>query len=68
MMPQPHMNTGVAAEAGDGARTHDPQLGKLMLYQLSYTRVTWILARVQEVSTQLPAIRGRGGRASKHEP
>ncbi len=25
-------------EAGDGARTHDPQLGKLMLYQLSYTR------------------------------
>ena len=26
------------AEAGDGARTHDPQLGKLMLYQLSYTR------------------------------
>ena len=26
------------AEAGDGARTHDPQLGKLMLYQLSYAR------------------------------
>ena len=26
-------------EAGDGARTHDPQLGKLMLYQLSYARV-----------------------------
>jgi hypothetical protein len=26
-------------EAGDGTRTHDPQLGKLMLYQLSYTRV-----------------------------
>jgi hypothetical protein len=26
-------------EAGDGIRTHDPQLGKLMLYQLSYTRV-----------------------------
>ena len=29
------MNT----EAGDGARTHDPQLGKLMLYELSYARV-----------------------------
>jgi|SRR5215212_5149620 hypothetical protein len=28
-----------SAEAGDGARTHDPQLGKLMLYQLSYARV-----------------------------
>jgi hypothetical protein len=26
-------------EAGDGDRTHDPQLGKLMLYQLSYARV-----------------------------
>jgi hypothetical protein len=25
--------------ADDGARTHDPQLGKLMLYQLSYVRV-----------------------------
>ena len=37
--PQPRISTGVAAEAGDGARTHDPQLGKLMLYQLSYARV-----------------------------
>jgi hypothetical protein len=27
-----------AAEAGEGTRTLDPQLGKLMLYQLSYTR------------------------------
>ncbi len=27
------------SRAGDGARTHDPQLGKLMLYQLSYARV-----------------------------
>jgi hypothetical protein len=25
-------------EAGDGIRTRDPQLGKLMLYQLSYSR------------------------------
>ncbi len=24
--------------AGDGTRTRDPQLGKLMLYQLSYAR------------------------------
>jgi hypothetical protein len=30
---------GLSYEAGDGARTHDPQLGKLMLYQLSYARV-----------------------------
>jgi hypothetical protein len=27
------------AKADDGARTHDPQLGKLMLYQLSYVRL-----------------------------
>jgi hypothetical protein len=26
-------------QAGEGARTLDPQLGKLMLYQLSYARV-----------------------------
>jgi hypothetical protein len=32
------------SEAGDGARTHDPQLGKLMLYQLSYAREASILA------------------------
>src|SRR5256885_7818623 len=30
-------------KADDGARTHDPQLGKLMLYQLSYVRVADIL-------------------------
>src|SRR5205823_2090526 len=30
--------------AGNGARTRDPQLGKLMLYQLSYPRVRHILA------------------------
>ena len=28
-------------EAGDGTRTRDPQLGRLMLYQLSYTRVVF---------------------------
>ncbi len=32
------------SEADDEARTRDPQLGKLMLYQLSYARVTAILA------------------------
>src|SRR4051812_48871417 len=37
-------NLALLLEAGDGTRTHDPQLGKLMLYQLSYTRVADILA------------------------
>ena len=27
--------------AGDEVRTRDPQLGRLMLYQLSYTRLWW---------------------------
>jgi hypothetical protein len=31
-------------EADDGDRTRDPQLGKLMLYQLSYVRARPILA------------------------
>src|SRR5215211_3975537 len=31
-------------EADDGVRTRDPQLGKLMLYQLSYVRARIILA------------------------
>jgi hypothetical protein len=32
------------SRADDGDRTRDPQLGKLMLYQLSYVRVGSILA------------------------
>ena len=28
--------------AGNEARTRDPQLGKLMLYQLSYSRITFV--------------------------
>ena len=31
---------GFGSGAGDGVRTRDPELGKLVLYQLSYTRVT----------------------------
>ncbi len=27
--------------AGDETRTRDPQLGRLMLYQLSYARILW---------------------------
>ena len=34
------------SRAGDGVRTRDPQLGKLMLYQLSYVRATRSLAPV----------------------
>jgi hypothetical protein len=37
---------GAFLRADDGARTHDPQLGKLMLYQLSYVRAALIVARI----------------------
>ena len=30
---------GFRSGAGDGVRTRDPELGKLVLYQLSYTRM-----------------------------
>ena len=49
---KPAVSSGFT-EAGDGARTHDPQLGKLMLYQLSYAREPFTVA----------ASSGRGGRA-----
>ena len=32
------MFSGQMAEAADGVRTRDPELGKLVLYQLSYRR------------------------------
>jgi hypothetical protein len=37
---------GAFLEADDGVRTRDPQLGKLMLYQLSYVREASSLAAV----------------------
>ena len=55
--------------AGDGTRTRDQQLGRLWLYQLSYSRVYTIPARYffllsnnNLLSTQSPIISvGRGG-------
>ena len=35
--------------AVNGARTRDPQLGKLMLYQLSYYRKTFGTAKVVKI-------------------
>jgi len=31
--------------AGNGIRTRDPQLGRLTLYQLSYSRPSWLAAQ-----------------------
>ena len=38
------------AGAGDEARTHDIQFGKLKLYQLSYTRLSFTQNRLQTTS------------------
>ncbi len=40
-MPEANWDNDLAAE--DGIRTRDPQLGKLMLYQLSYFRIENVL-------------------------
>ena len=33
------LNSYISSRAANGVRTRDPQLGKLMLYQLSYCRI-----------------------------
>src|SRR3954451_12790573 len=38
---------GASEQADDGPRTRDPQLGKLVLYQLSYVRAGASLAAVR---------------------
>src|SRR4029453_16696585 len=54
--PHPALISGSAksleiCRADDGDRTRGPQLGKLMLYQLSYVRVPLRLARFEHRST-----------------
>jgi hypothetical protein len=39
-----YYNLWAFKRAVNGARTHDPQLGKLMLYQLSYYRLSFPLS------------------------
>ena len=41
--PESRLNAGLSLRADDRVRTGDPQLGKLMLYQLSYVRAQVIL-------------------------
>ena len=37
--PSERVSAWLRLRADDGVRTRDPQLGKLMLYQLSYVRI-----------------------------
>ena len=59
---QSRMNT----EAGDGARTHDPQLGKLMLYQLSYAREAGSVAILSATLIPAESARKPAGQVSCH--
>jgi hypothetical protein len=40
-METAHVPYNTRHGAGDETRTRDPQLGRLMLYQLSYSRICW---------------------------
>ena len=44
--PATPINTGIHVRAGDEIRTRDIQLGRLTLYQLSYSRIFVLLAKV----------------------
>ncbi|CAN0622583.1 protein of unknown function [Burkholderia multivorans] len=65
----PPGHVGLCTGAGDESRTRDLNLGKVALYQLSYSRITgsptW--ARTRDLRINSPALyrlsyRGRGGR------
>ena len=43
--------------AGNGVRTRDPELGKLVLYQLSYTRFIGLRVTVEEPESKQKASR-----------
>ncbi len=49
---------GLHGGAGDETRTHDPQLGRLMLYQLSYARTSLLSGRTFGSSFDLVGVIG----------
>ena len=52
--------TVTVRRAGNGTRTRDPNLGKVVLYQLSYSRDSRILARTETGDKRLPRPTVRG--------
>jgi hypothetical protein len=46
--------------AGNGTRTRDPQLGKLMLYQLSYSRYATAMVRAAREAVKIPELSRAG--------
>ena len=53
---------GVLARAGNGTRTRDPNLGKVVLYQLSYSRVAENLTASGLIYYPSPRSGGEGDR------
>ena len=53
---------GVLARAGNGTRTRDPNLGKVVLYQLSYSRVAENLTASGLIYYPPPRSGGEGDR------
>ena len=50
----------LAFGAGDEIRTRDPQLGRLMLYQLSYTRPFFEISDLKILRSQISMVQGVG--------
>src|SRR3954466_16264374 len=50
---------GVRSRADDGDRTRDPQLGKLMLYQLSYVRAGQMTTQSERATFARPRLQAR---------
>src|SRR5665647_2086258 len=54
--------------AGDGSRTRDPQLGRLMLYQLSYSRPDNVLVGTGGFEPPTPCSQSRCATRLRHVP
>src|SRR6516164_10294421 len=56
-----------AGGAGNGTRTRDPQLGRLMLYQLSYSRAR-LVRRLRSFPLHAGWWRGKDSNLRRHKP
>jgi hypothetical protein len=57
--------TAAVSRAGNGTRTRDPNLGKVVLYQLSYSRVTPPAPAWRSADGQRPSTNGHGGEGNR---
>ena len=50
-LDEPHLAS--SARAGNGTRTRDPNLGKVVLYQLSYSRISSQALKTHSISAEI---------------